>query len=115
MLKIVTLIRRNPALTPEEFRDYWTNVHVPMIKLRLPNLVAYRGSFPQSGVGTVDPDIETHYDAIVELGFADRAAMETDMNGPGFQATDRQESSARLMDLANTRALVMEEVEVPLP
>lgn len=114
MIKIVALIRRNPALTPEAFREYWTNVHVPMIKERLPGLVRYTGSFPINPTGTVDAAIAAGYDAIVELGFADRAAMEKDMNGPGFQAADREASSAQLMDLANTQAMVVEEVEVAL-
>jgi uncharacterized protein (TIGR02118 family) len=114
VIKVVALIRRNPALTPEAFRDYWTNVHVPMIKEHLPSLVRYTGSFPINPTGTINTAITAAYDAIVELCFVDRAAMEKDMNGPGFQAADRDASSARLMDLANTQAMVMEEVEVAL-
>jgi uncharacterized protein (TIGR02118 family) len=115
MIKVVALIRRNPDLDPEAFRRFWNETHVPLIKQRLPRLIKYVGSFPTVSAGTVEPGVEAEYDAIVELGFADRAAMEADMNGPGFQAPDRVASSARLMDLANTRAMVMEEVVVPLP
>ncbi len=114
MIKLVALIRRNPDLTPEAFRDYWSNVHVPMIKERLPSLVRYTGSFAVDPSGVVEEGIESDFDAIVELCFADRESMERDMNGPGFQASDRNDSSAQLMDLANTRALVLEEVKVDL-
>lgn len=114
MIKLVALIRRNPALTPEAFREYWSNVHVPMIKERLPHLVRYTGSFSVDPSGVVEDGIEADFDAIVELCFADRESMERDMNGPGFQSADRNDSSAQLMDLANTRAMVVEEVEVDL-
>jgi len=46
VIKIIAYLRRNPALSSQEFRDYWTNVHVPLIKSKLPSLRHYAGCFP---------------------------------------------------------------------
>jgi hypothetical protein len=114
MIKVVAFLRRNPALSPEEFRDYWTNVHVPMIKSRLPHLVKYTGSFPAPGFDGDRSTPRADVDAIVELGFPDRATMEADMSSPLFLSADRQESSAHLMLMDELRSIVMEEVDVPV-
>jgi len=114
MIKIVALIKRNPALSPEEFRDYWLNVHVPMIKSRLPGLIHYTGSFPVHAPGTVLPAFQADLDLIVELGFPDRETMEANMTGPEFLAADRVASSERLMDMERTQAVIVEEIRVDL-
>ena len=106
MIKIISYIRRNPALSPAEFRDYWLNIHVPLVKSRLPSLRHYAGCFPVDAPGTL-----TEADAIVELGFDDLETMEREMNSPEFLAADRQASSARLMDLPFTRNVVVEVFE----
>lgn len=108
MIKIIAYIRRNPALSPEEFRDYWTNVHVPLIKSRLPSLRRYAGCFPLQVPGRTLEEA----DAIVELGFDDLETMEREMNAPEFLTPDRVASSARLMELSYVRSVVVEEVDV---
>jgi len=114
LIKVVALLRRNPALTPQEFRAYWTDVHVPMIKKLLPHLTKYTGSFPTSDPGSVQHVERAEIDAIVELSFPDRATMEADMSSPAFLTEERQKSSAYLMDMDATRSVVMEEIVVPL-
>ena len=49
MLKIVSLIRRNPALDPEAFRRYWQDIRAPLVRSRLPSLIRYTGAFPVEG------------------------------------------------------------------
>jgi uncharacterized protein (TIGR02118 family) len=110
MIKVVALIRRNPNLSPQEFRDYWQNVHVPLVKRCLPGLTKYTGSFPANVPGIVAPGMDADVDLIVELGFPDRETMNANMNGPQFLSEERARSSATLMDLHNTRAVVMEEI-----
>ena len=114
LIKAVALLRRNPALTPQQFRDYWTNVHAPMVKKLLPHLIKYTGSFPSADPGSVRYVDRAEVDAVVELGFPDRETMEADMSAPAFQTEERQKSSAYLMDMAATRSVVMEEIVVPL-
>ena len=114
MIKVVAFIRRNPNLTQAEFVDYWKNVHVPMVKKRLPGLVKYIGSFPV-GVKSAPEAIVPDFDGLVELGFDSVESMQKAMSSPNFLSEERQISSAKLMDLSRTESLVVEEIVVPLP
>lgn len=38
MVKGMLLVRRRPDLTPEEFRDHYENVHVPLVLSHFPGL-----------------------------------------------------------------------------
>jgi hypothetical protein len=108
LIKVISYIRRNPKLTHAEFRDYWTNVHVPLVRSKLPSLRLYRGSFPVQAKGRVLSDA----DAVVELGFDDLETMDREMNGPLFMEEERQASSAHLLDLDYVRSIVVEEIDV---
>jgi hypothetical protein len=108
VIKIISYIRRNPKLTHEQFRAYWTNVHVPMVRSKLPSLRLYRGSFPVNAPGRVLDDA----DAVVELGFDDLETMDREMTAPLFMEADRQASSAHLLDLDYVRSIVVEEIDV---
>lgn len=114
MIKVVSHLYRNPALSPAEFRDYWENTHVPLIKSLLPGLVHYTGSFPVAADGPARPGSAIECDAIVELGFADLATMEREMGSDRFNSPERETSSARLMQLDKTRTILVEEIAVSL-
>ncbi|MFC3172662.1 EthD domain-containing protein [Novosphingobium bradum] len=113
MIKVVSLIRKHPDLTTAQFEAYWREVHAPLVRERLPHMIHYCAGFPLPGahgpvqVGALD------YDAVVEIGFADRATMEADMTSPAFLADDRAASSARFMDMAASRGMVVEVVDAP--
>jgi uncharacterized protein (TIGR02118 family) len=113
MIKVIGLMRRNPAMTQAQFVEYWKNVHVPLVKKSLPGLIHYVGNFPvikTSPGGTKVSD----YDGIVELGFESVAAAEAAMSNPAFLSEDRQISSATLMDMSRTESIVTEEIVIPL-
>lgn len=113
MYKVVAHIVRNPQLTSEEFKSFWENVHVPLIKASLPNLKRYTGNFVEHVPGVVDEDIRlTDFDLIVELGFSDKASMIADMTGSSFWDEERMKSSAKLMDMPKGRAVVVFEIDV---
>lgn len=114
MIKVVSHLYRNPALTPEEFRAYWEGTHVPMIKSLLPGLIHYTGSFPVTAQGPARPGTAIECDAIVELGFADLATMEREMGSERFNSPEREASSARLMQVDKVRSILVEEIAVPL-
>jgi uncharacterized protein (TIGR02118 family) len=114
MIKVVSMLWRNPALSPAEFRDYWENTHVPLVRSLLPGLVHYTGSFPISDGGPPRPGTAIECDAIVELGWPDTEMMARDMASPEFNTSEREASSARLMDLPRTRTMLVEEVRVAL-
>jgi uncharacterized protein (TIGR02118 family) len=105
VIKVISFLRRNPALSPEEFRHYWETVHVPLIKSRLPGLRHYAGCFPLAGQTLPEAD------AVVELGFDDVETMEREMSSPAFLDPVREASSARLLDLASVRNYLVEVVD----
>jgi uncharacterized protein (TIGR02118 family) len=114
MIKSVSLLFRNPALSPEEFRAYWEETHAPLVKRLLPGLVHYTGSFPVVGMKKSPHGDAIDCDGIVELGWPDLETMNRDMASPAFNTPEREASSARLMDLSRTRVLVVEEVRAEL-
>jgi uncharacterized protein (TIGR02118 family) len=114
MIKSVSLLFRNPALNPEEFRAYWENVHAPLVKRLLPGLVHYCGSFPVPGLAKSPHGEAIECDGIVELGWPDLETMNRDMTSPAFNSPERVASSARLMDLSRTLVRIVEEVKVDL-
>ena len=114
MIKSVSLIFRNPDLSPEAFREYWETVHAPLIKRLLPGLIHYCGSFPVPEAAPSPHGGAVECDAVVELGWPDLATMERDMLSDAFNTPERVASSARLMDLPRTLVRVVEEVRVEL-
>lgn len=114
MIKVVSMLYRNPELSPAEFRDYWENVHVPLVKAALPGMIHYTGSFPVPDNRPWRPGTALDCDAIVELGWPDAETMKRDMGSPAFNTPEREASSARLMDLDKIQTLVVEVVSVDL-
>ena len=110
MIKTMAFLYRNPDLSHQEFREYWTNTHVPLVKSLLPGLKLYRGCFPLSD----DPGNPLACDAVVELGWADKQTMDRDMGAPEFNTPHRIASSKHLMDMSRGKSLIVEEVEIDL-
>jgi len=111
MIKVISMLYRNPALSPQEFREYWENVHVPLVRAALPGLVHYTGSFPIEDNRPWRPGTPLACDGVVELGWEDAATMARDMGSPEFNTPEREASSARLMDLDRIQTLVVEVVD----
>lgn len=114
MIKSIAILYRNPALTQEEFRDYWEQVHAPLVKAALPGMILYKGNFPVNKADNARFVDAFDCDGIVELGFPDRETMNREMSGPAFNTPERERSSAHLMDMPRCRSIVMEELEVDL-
>ena len=71
MLKFMVVVYRRPDLTPEEFRRHFEEVHGPLAK-KLPGLRKYVQNYVSPDSSRESPG----WDAIVDLYFDDRAAME---------------------------------------
>jgi len=113
MIKVIGLVTRNPKVSPEEFRRYWEEVHVPLIHSMLPGLVKYIGSFRLNPEGGVDPATEiVGCDLVIELGFPDLETMQRDFSSDAYLYGKRTESGAYFMDLASIRSVLVEEVDV---
>ncbi|HTW58798.1 MAG TPA: EthD family reductase [Terriglobales bacterium] len=105
MLKFMVVLHRRPGMTPAEFRRHLEQIHGPLAK-NLPGLRKYTQNYPSS-----DPERDSPaWDAIVELYFDDRAAMEAAWASPQGAASDAD--LPLFADLTRTTWSVVEEVTV---
>jgi len=87
MYHVVFLVKRHPAMTPEEFSRYWIETHTPFTA-RTPGVRAYR-CYPASG----PPDQAPAFDGVAVLSFDDEAAYR--------QAVASDEFAAAIADAPN--------------
>jgi len=105
MLKFMVVVYRRPDMTPEDFRRHFEQVHGPLAK-QLPGLRKYVQNYVSD-----DPERESPgWDAIVELYFNDRAAMELAWASPQGAASDADLPA--FADMTRTTWSVVEEVTV---
>lgn len=79
MIKTVTLLRRRPDLTREEFDRHWRTVHAPLV-LALPGVVAYVQ-------GRVLGDVlDTDVDGIAEVWYRSEKDMRATFATPEYAA-----------------------------
>ena len=83
MLKFMVVLHRRADMSPEQFRYHLKNVHGPLAK-KLPGLRKYIQNYPQPDAKRKPPA----WDAIVELYFDDRTAMEAAWASPAGAASD---------------------------
>jgi uncharacterized protein (TIGR02118 family) len=83
MLKFIVVLYRRPDLTAEQFRRYLSQVHAPLAK-NLPGLKGYKQNHVVHDAERKHPD----WDAIVELYFDNREAMEAAWASPQGAASD---------------------------
>jgi len=103
MLKFMVVLYRRPDLSPAQFRSHLEEIHAPLAK-NLPGLKRYR----QNHVSPDPKRSHPGWDAIIELGFDDRAAMETAWASPEGAASDAD--LPLFADLTRTSWSVVEEL-----
>lgn len=81
MVKFVVVLLRSPASSHAEFRHYFREVHEGLA-LALPGLRHYVQRFPANDPLRSPP----RWDAVIELGFDDKEAMEEAWRSPEGQA-----------------------------
>ncbi len=120
-MKMIAMFKRHPSLTPEQFREEYEKVHVPLGLKFLPYLKDYRRNYIRSDVihhraeGDVANGLD--FDVITELTFESRAdydRMVAQMSDPAFQA-EIVEHEKQFMDYGKTLVLFVDEVQTPLP
>ena len=84
MFKVVTLIKRRPDLSVENFQTYWADRHGPLLK-QAPGLRRYVQSHALSQGYRKG---ELLFDGISELWFDDEGAYATCLNSREFKAAD---------------------------
>lgn len=63
----VSLVRRRPAISPEQFAEHWSTVHAPLARRHHPTLVRYVQNMVTATLTPGAPEL----DGIAELGFGD--------------------------------------------
>jgi uncharacterized protein (TIGR02118 family) len=105
MLKFMVVLYRRPDLSPQEFRRHLSEVHGPLAR-KLPGL----GKYVQNHAGEDPKRNHPGWDAIIELYFESRDAMERAWNSPEGEASDAD--LPLFADLNRTTWSVVEEVTV---
>jgi hypothetical protein len=77
MIKLMLLLKRKPGLTPEQFRDHYENVHVPLGLKYVGHLLAdFRRHYPDAMMSLADGQpLGCEYDAISVYSFKHAAAF----------------------------------------
>lgn len=107
MLKFIVVLYRRPDLTSAQFRHHLEEVHAPLAKA-LPGLKLYKQNHVVSDPKRKHPG----WDAIVELYFESREAMEAAWASPQGAASDAD--LPLFADLSRTKWSVVEEITPPL-
>ena len=105
MLKFMVVVYRRTDLSQQQFRRHFEEVHGPLAK-QLPGLKKYVQNYVSSDSKRESPE----WDAIVELYFDNRAAMEAAWDSPQGAASDAD--LPEFADMTRTTWSVVEEVTV---
>jgi hypothetical protein len=112
MLKLFAFLAKRADLTPQAFRDYYENRHVPLIcSLVAPPLVYKRNYLQRGDAFSLDGGRAIGFDVVTELGFASRDAYEGwigKLSEPGNRERVRADEE-RFMDHAHYFGYVVEE------
>ena len=71
MIKSVTLLKRKPGLTDEEFYGHWKEIHGPLAARVIPGLRKYVQNH-----SVAFPRVKNEFDGFAELWFDDLEALE---------------------------------------
>lgn len=86
MLKLICFVKRNPALSAEQFHQHWRDVHAPLIR-NTPSIARHLLSYQQNPRAAADyARGEPDWDGVAIACYADRAAMEALFNEPDYHA-----------------------------
>jgi uncharacterized protein (TIGR02118 family) len=105
MLKFMVVLYRRPDLSPQEFRRHLSEVHGPLAQ-KLPGLRKYVQNYVCDDPERKHPG----WDAIIELYFESREAMERAWSSPEGKSSDADLSL--FADLKRTTWSVVEEITV---
>jgi uncharacterized protein (TIGR02118 family) len=108
VVKLMLLLYRRPDLSPDDFRHYLQESHMPLVA-RLPGLRRTVVNLPLAGA----PGLPPGCDAVGEDWFDSVESLQAALASPEGQAAGAD--GPNFLDVERTVMLVMEEEEVPLP
>ncbi|MCP4005297.1 MAG: EthD domain-containing protein [bacterium] len=117
MIKLVYCVRRNPALSAEEFRKTWLNDHGPLVKSlrKVLGMVRYVQSHTlvEASEAVRQPrGAAPPYDGITEVWFERLESLGVDAEAATEAARLLLEDEKRFIDLENSAVFLTEEHEI---
>jgi uncharacterized protein (TIGR02118 family) len=107
MFKVISMLKRNPALTPEQFRKHYEEVHAPLARKTFPFIRKYVRNYVMPAPAGKEPG----FDCITEQWFDDKGAFKkmteiyaTEAGRPVW------EDEKKVFDMTRLELLFVEEV-----
>ena len=104
MLKVCTLFKRKPGLSVHEYQSYWGAEHPNFVR-RLPGIRGYTQNRPLPETFDTGTPV---YDGIVELLFADSAALKHLATTDEYHALNKDEE--QFVDRSTIRLVLTDEI-----
>jgi hypothetical protein len=107
MFKVFAYLTKRDDITPEAFKDYYENHHVPLVLSLAPLPKVYKRNYLVRGdsANLESPTIE--FDVVTEQVWDDRSGFENWIAALGVPAI--AEDEARFLDRSQTKAYVIDE------
>jgi uncharacterized protein (TIGR02118 family) len=120
MIKFVYCVRRNPRISPKEFRIYWIENHGPLVQkyahvLRAKRYVqSHTVDTPINSIAQQTRAAKPPYDGITEVWWDSLADLQAAISTPEGMEANRilVEDEARFCDLPNCSVFLTEEVAI---
>ena len=106
MIKVVVMARRRRDVSVEQYRAHLFGTHVPLA-LKLPKLRRLSESLVRHDLR------ESEWDSVAEMWFDSHEDFVEAMRSP--EGDVGRADSAEFMDVSATKALILEEQEIPQP
>ncbi len=110
MLKAVAFLKRNPGLSPEDFRRHYEEVHAPLAQRLFPSIRKYVRNFVTT-MPFAGKDKEPEFDCITEQWFDDMEGFRTMTDVYASEAgRPLREDEKELFDMGKLVYLLVDEV-----
>ncbi len=106
MIKRFVILRKKSEMTVDEFRNYWKNVHGPMIA-KIPGLKKYIQYHVHSEISDKD---DLPIDGIAELWFDSKEAQKKAYHSKEYQAVVEDEPNLFYMNSAHVHPVMTDEI-----
>ena len=110
MIKLVSMLKRKPGLTPEEFHRHWREVHGPLIRSTRSGSYVVRYEQNHRPLSDYGNKLVSDYDGVTVQWFRSMEDFHASIAEPDF--ADIQADVERFIDMSAMVWLLTEEEEV---
>ena len=112
MIKQITLLKRKPGISPEQFKRHYEDVHAPMAVRNFVMLGSYTRNYVNKAASGLSDGDAMGFDCVTEMCFAsmtDYRAYREKLTDPAIQA-ELGADVAKFMDAGATQRFVIDDV-----